>query len=133
MKTTENYYTGISFSDTEKIKTVFYSGDLLLSNQNKVSNNDFLILVRNFFNNPKQNFFNDINSNIQKIVGLDNCRKVGSGFGDNSFHISYEFKKEFFNDIIQKLCLYFKYLEIDDIVSYYDTPKDKWILFKEIK
>ena len=133
----EAYYSGIECDDTERLKEAFYSGDLLMGDQKNVSDEEFADLAQEFFDNPDQDFFESLEVAVAKVVGKNNCHRVGGGFGQNHFHISFHFRKSIFWEIMNKLRDYFRYLGIDDIMGFCDntTPNNediKWIKFNKI-
>lgn len=130
------YYVGVNFDDTERVKSIFYSGDLLLKKQNDLSQNQFELSVLEFLNKPEIGFFTGIDEAISNVVGEINCHRVGQGFGKNRFHISYHFRKDCFFELMNKLKDFFDYLEISDIVKFFDgTDKDeenhRFVYFKD--
>ena len=119
-----SYHTSISCDDIERLKKIFYSGDVLISNDSKTSQVEFEEMSNRWLENSKEEFFEGFHDSILDVVGKKNALKCGGGFGKNCFHFSYYFKKKTFWEKINRLKQYFDYLEISDIMSFIDVTDD---------
>lgn len=125
------------FMISNRLQEKFYAGDLYLGIDTKDSNEKLNTALEVCLNNSDQDFFPTLRSQIQNLIGTENCIPDYYEMSNNGFCLFWAIDKTKYTEIMKKIIAWADYKQLNDfmffnikdenenVISFYGNEKVK--------